>query len=77
LPYSADFTLCHYVPITKMKEPLRGTLYNTRKELIGAVGRSLLDINKSGRADSLRRLLQIWQKAVDMEDVYIKCVCLR
>jgi hypothetical protein len=32
------------------KEPLRGTRNSTREEIIGAVGRSLLDINRSGLA---------------------------
>jgi hypothetical protein len=35
-----------YDLFAKMKEPLRGTRYNTREEIIGAVGRSLLDINR-------------------------------
>jgi hypothetical protein len=39
-----------------MKEPLRGTRYNTREEIIRAVGRSLLDIKRSGRADGVRCL---------------------
>jgi hypothetical protein len=50
---------------TKMKEPLRGTRYNTREEIIHAVGRSLLDI-ESGRADGVQCLPQIWQKVVHM-----------
>jgi hypothetical protein len=32
---------------------MRGTRYNTREEIIPAVGRSLLDINRSGRADGV------------------------
>jgi hypothetical protein len=48
-----------------MKEPLRGTRYSTREEIIGAVGWSLLDINRRGRTDGLRRFPQIWQKGSD------------
>jgi hypothetical protein len=35
-------------------EPLRGTRYSTREEIIGAVGQSLLDINRSGRAEGVK-----------------------
>jgi hypothetical protein len=41
---------CDYDLFAKMKEPLRGTRYNTREEIIRVVERSLLDINRSGRA---------------------------
>jgi transposase len=63
-PYSPDMSQCDYDLFAKMKEHLRGTHYDTREEIIGAVGRSLLDINRSGHADGVRRLPQIWQKAV-------------
>jgi hypothetical protein len=43
-PYDCDI-------FAKMKEPLRGTRYNTREEIVDAVGRSLPDINRRGRAD--------------------------
>jgi hypothetical protein len=49
-----------------MGEPLRETRYNTREEIVRAVGRSLLDINRSGHADGVRRLPQIRQKVVHM-----------
>jgi hypothetical protein len=62
-PYSPDMGPRDYDLFAKMTEPLRGTRYNTR-EMIRAVGRSLLDINRSGRADGVRRLPQIWQKVV-------------
>jgi hypothetical protein len=39
------------------------TSYKTR-EIIHAVGRSLLIINKSGHADGVRCLPQTWQKVV-------------
>jgi hypothetical protein len=69
---------CDYDLFAKMKEPLRGTRYNTREEIIRGVGQSLLDINRSGRADGVRRLPQIWQKVVHMEGDYIEgmLVCL-
>jgi hypothetical protein len=48
-----DMSPCDYDLFAKMKEPLRGTRYGTREEIIHAVGRSLLDINRSGRADGV------------------------
>jgi hypothetical protein len=42
---------CDYDLFAKMKEPLQGTRYNTRGEIIHAVGWSLLGINRSGGAD--------------------------
>jgi transposase len=71
-PYSPDMSPCDYDLFTKMKEPLRGIHYNTREAIIRAVGRSLLDINRSGRADGVRRLPQIWQKVVHMGGDYIE-----
>jgi hypothetical protein len=62
----ARYSSRDYDLFAKMIEPLRGTRYSTREEIIGAVGRSLLDINRSGRADGVRRLPQIWQKVVQM-----------
>jgi hypothetical protein len=59
-----------------MKGPLRGTRYNTREEIISVVGRSLLDINKSGRADGVRCLPQIWQKLLYIEGDDIEGVCV-
>ena len=41
---------------TKVKEPLRGTRYSTRNEIIRVIGRSVLNMDKYGRADGLRRL---------------------
>jgi transposase len=71
-PYSPDMCPCDYDLFAKMKEPLRGTRYNTRDEIIRAVGRSLLDINTSGRADDVRRLPQIWQRVVHLGVDYIE-----
>jgi hypothetical protein len=44
---------CDYDLFAKMKKPLLGTRYNTREEIIRAVGRALLDINRSGRAEGV------------------------
>jgi len=52
-PYSPDMSPCDYDLLAKMKEPLRGIRYDTREAIICAVGRSLLDINRSGRADGV------------------------
>jgi hypothetical protein len=64
-PYSLDMSPCDYDLFAKMKEPLQGIQYNTR-EIIHAVGLSLLDINRSERADGVQCLPQIWQKVVHM-----------
>ncbi|KAJ4426343.1 hypothetical protein ANN_27157 [Periplaneta americana] len=61
-PYSPDMSPCDYHLFTKVKEPLRGTRHNTRDELIRAIGRSIRNTNKDGRADGVRRLPNIWQK---------------
>jgi hypothetical protein len=44
---------CDYDLFAKMLEPLRGARYNTREEIILSVGPSLLDIDRSGRADGV------------------------
>jgi hypothetical protein len=76
-PYSSDMRPCDYNLIAKMKEPLWGTHYNTREGIICAVGRSLLDINRSGRVDGVRSLPQIWKKVVHREGrLYWRNVCL-
>jgi transposase len=45
-PYSPDMSPCDDGLFAKVKEPLRGTRYNTREEIIHAVGWTLLDINR-------------------------------
>ena len=45
-PYSRDMSPCDYDPFAKVKEPLPGTRYKTRDELIRAIGRSIRNINK-------------------------------
>ena len=55
---------CYYDLFAKVKEPLRGTRYNTRDELIRAIGRSIRNI-KYGRADGVRRLPNIWQRVIN------------
>ena len=53
-PNSPDMIPCDYDFFTKVKEPLRGTRYNIVDELIRALGRSIRNINKHGRADGKR-----------------------
>jgi hypothetical protein len=60
-PYSPNVSECDYDLFADIKEPLRGTRYSTREEIIRALERSLLDMNRGGRADGVRRLKQIWQ----------------
>ncbi|KAJ4445128.1 hypothetical protein ANN_06929 [Periplaneta americana] len=60
--YSPDMSPCDYDLFTKVKEPRRGTRYNTRDELISAIGQSIRNIKKDGRLDGVRCLPNIWQK---------------
>jgi hypothetical protein len=64
--HSPDMSQWDYDPFVKLKEPLRGTRYSTREENIGAVGRSLLDINGSGRSHDVSSLPQKRPKLVHM-----------
>jgi histone-lysine N-methyltransferase SETMAR len=75
-PHSPDMSPRDYDLFAKMKEPLRGTRYSTTEEIIHAVGRSLLDINRSGRSDGVPRLPQIWQVVVHMGGDYIEGMCV-
>ena len=70
--HSPDMSPYDYDLFAKMKEPLRGLGYNTREAITRAVGQSLLDINRSGRADGVRRLPQIWHRVVHMGGDYIE-----
>ena len=56
---------CDYDLFAKVKEPLRGTRYNIGDELIHAIGWTIGNINKDGRADGVRRLPNIWQKVIN------------
>ena len=55
-PYMSPFD---YNLFAKVKEPLRGTRYNTRDELIRTVGRLIRNINKDRRFDGVQRLSNI------------------
>ena len=48
-----------------MKEPLRGTRYNTRDGLIRAEGLSVRNVNNEGRADGPRPLRNTWKKVIN------------
>ena len=64
LQNSPDMSPCDYDPFAKVKEPLRRTRYNTKDELIRAIGWSIRNIKKDGRSDSVRRLPNLWQKMI-------------
>ena len=65
-------SLCDYDIFAKVKEPLRGTRYNTRDELTRAIGRSIRNINKDGRANGVRRLPNIWQTVINKAATVLK-----
>ena len=64
-PYSPDMSSCDYSLFAQVKEPLRGTRYNTRDKFIRAIGRLVRNINKVGRADGVRHLSNFWQKVIN------------
>ena len=64
-PYSPDMSPCDYYLFAKVKEPLRGTRYNTRVEILHGIGWSIRIINKDGLADGVRCLPIIWQKVIN------------
>ena len=66
--YSPEMSPCDYDLFTEVKEPLRETQYNTRDELIRAIGWSIQNINKDGRADDVRGLANIWQKVIEVRN---------
>ena len=58
--------------LAKIKEPVRSIRYNTRDNLIRALGMSIRNINKEGRTDGIQSLPNIWQKVKNKgEDNYI------
>jgi hypothetical protein len=67
-----DMCQYDYDLFSVMIEPLRWTSYNTTEEVIHIVGRSLLDINGSGRADGVRGFPQIRKNVVHTGDDYIE-----
>ena len=52
---------CDYDLFAEVEIPLRWTRHYTRDEPIRAIGRSIRNINKDGRADGVRRLPNIWK----------------
>ena len=73
-PYLPDISSCDYDLFAKLIR------YNTRDEIIRAIGRSIRIINEDGLADGVRRLPNIWQKVINkrgeyIEGTYMLCVC--
>ena len=48
-----DTSPCDYDLFVRVKGPLWATRYNTRDELIRAIGRAIRNMNKDGRADGV------------------------
>ena len=63
---------CDYDLFAKVKEPLGGIQYNTRDKLIRAIGRSIRNISKDGRADGVRRLPKILQRVIKKRTTLLK-----
>ena len=67
---------CNYNLFTKVKEPLRGTQYNTRDELIRVIGWWIRNIKKDGCANGIQCHPNIWQKVINKggEELYWKYI---
>ena len=63
---------CNYDLFAKVKEPLRGTQYKTRDELIRTTGLSIGNINKEGRTDNILRVRNIWRRVISKGGDYIE-----
>ena len=70
--YSPNMTPGDYDHFAKVKEPLRGTQYKTRDELIRAVERSIRNIDGDGRVYSVRRLPNVWENVIYKGGDYIE-----
>ena len=71
-PYSPDMSSCDYDLFAKVKEPVWGSRYNTRDELIRARGRSIRNINKDGRLDGIRRYPNICKNVINKGSTILK-----
>ena len=65
--YPSDKSPCNFIRTLRQSErtTARGPLYSTGDELIRAIGRSIRNNNKYGRADGIRRIPNIWQKVIN------------
>ena len=63
-PYSPDMSPCNLRSLRQSERTTARDPYNTRDEPIRAIGRSIRNINKDGRADGVRRLPNIWKKVI-------------
>ena len=61
-----------YDLFAEVKEPLRGTRYNTRDEFIRVIGRSIRNINKDGRADGVSTSSKHLEKGDKLGGDYIE-----
>ena len=71
-PYSPDMSPFDYNLFAKVKEPLRGTQYNTRDEFIHAIGWSIWNHEKYGCTDGVQFLPNIWKKVINMGTIIFK-----
>ena len=69
---STDMSSCDYDLLAKVKEPLWGTRYNIRDELIHIIGRSIQNINKDGHSDGVWCVPNIWQKMINKGEAVLK-----
>ena len=70
--HSPDLSPCDYDLIPKLKEPLRDIRFQTVPDILWAVGRSVRNIDRTGTATGIRRLLHRWQRVVDNAGGYIE-----
>ena len=65
--YRFHLIYVHVITISSpnWKKSLQRTRYNTREELIRAIGQSIQNINKDGCTDCVRHLPNTWQKVIN------------
>ena len=71
-PYSPDLSPCDYDLIHKMKEPLRGTLFRTVRDVLQSTNRSIRNIQRLGSANVFQRLPHRWERVIHNGCGYIE-----
>ncbi|XP_035212735.1 histone-lysine N-methyltransferase SETMAR-like [Stegodyphus dumicola] len=74
-PYSADLSLCDLDLIPKIKEPIRGRRFETRKDIANAVRQQMTRFARgaaNAEADGIQQLPHLWQLMVTVARDYIE-----
>ncbi len=74
-PYSPDISPCEFDLIRKIKEPLRGRRFATRKDIANAVCQQMTRFRHgavNAEADGIQRLPHHWQRVVTVAGDYFE-----